>query len=501
MLRLARPWALRGLPEGTPFGPADCLYTDASGPDLESGRVGDHVLLLRPGKDTRALVLHPYPRRGAGRVPDREGFVIRPRRGKEKEASEEARRLLTQMNEVVARVQELGEALDEPTRLWPRLLAAWNRAEREEDPRMAEIVRQARDLGPVVRELRDSLRRVLRRTRETVPLGRVQEMDRTSMRWLSRQPGVTLAERAGAAQRVLAVVRHESFDTLENRVAHAYLRLAADVAREWEREHPRASTSERFQLVARYGRSCRALALELQELGVGVAEPDAIPNFVLLENKTYRQIYQAWLILLREEKTLDDLWVWQAETWADFCILAVALSLYETPGAELVAQAPIRFLDEPSNGRWFEQERPMAVFWLRQQNIIVEVISRLETPGRALAMARAPMSLRISNLSDPSSPPQRVAIWTPHAMQRLPLQEAAEDAAQLISLIARLPGLTERLRHGLILTPAHGQDGVETARNAGALVRAVAMDAAGTSLAHGREALRDLLQQDLWGAA
>ncbi|MFD1807551.1 hypothetical protein ACFSHQ_03525 [Gemmobacter lanyuensis] len=66
----------------------------------------------------------------------------------------------------------------------------------------------------------------------------MQEMDRASMRWLSRQPGRTTAERAGSEQRIMAVVRHQNYDTLENRVAHSYLLLAVEVGREWLREHP-----------------------------------------------------------------------------------------------------------------------------------------------------------------------------------------------------------------------------------------------------------------------
>jgi hypothetical protein len=51
-----------------------------------------------------------------------------------------------------------------------------------------------------------------------VPVGRVQEIDRRAMLWFARQPGETLADRAGDDQRVLAVAREENFDTLENRV-------------------------------------------------------------------------------------------------------------------------------------------------------------------------------------------------------------------------------------------------------------------------------------------
>ena len=216
-----------------------------------------------------ALCLHPYPKRGSATSPQREGFSARPRTDHEpRDATEKAAlETMRRMNEVLARIQELEEALDDPAEVWPRLRAAWRRAEDERDPRMAEIVRQARELAPVLRDLEMRIRRVLRRQRELTPLDRVQEMDRASMVWLGRQPGRNLAERAGAAQRVLATVRHENFDTLENRVLHAYLRLAANVAREWMREHPQAQASARYRAVDAFRKTCQRMFRWLVELG------------------------------------------------------------------------------------------------------------------------------------------------------------------------------------------------------------------------------------------
>ncbi|MBY5853885.1 hypothetical protein ACC699_29770 [Rhizobium ruizarguesonis] len=36
---------------------------------------------------------------------------------------------------------------------------------------------------------------------------------------------------------------------------------------------------------------------------------------------------------------LDDLWAWQAETWADFAVLAIVLAFDELEESELVAQS------------------------------------------------------------------------------------------------------------------------------------------------------------------
>ncbi|CUH68382.1 hypothetical protein TG4357_03531 [Thalassovita gelatinovora] len=62
--------------------------------------------------------------------------------------------------------------------------------------------------------------------------------------------------------------------------------------------------------------------------------------------------------------------------------------------------------------------------------------------------------------------PRRVAVWAPHAMRRIGLEDAVQGAAQLLHQIQPL-AQTEVLRNGLIMTPARG-------------------DAAGESAAHGR---------------
>lgn len=496
MSRLARPWSGVWMSEDQPFGPEDCLLSET---DSREG-AGDHALLMA-GEfrgQPRFLLQHPYPGRGSGGDPPRLGFPPRPRRGREGEQESFALAALARMEETTARVRELEEALDEPAELWDRLRLAWDRAENEADPRMAEIVRQARELTPILKDLRSRVRRVLRRHRELTPLDRAQELDRASMRWLSRQPGRTAAERAGADQRILAVSRREHFDTLENRVLHAYALLAAEAARVWLRAHPQAAGGRRHHDVQSFQKLCKALAAELADLEVGVAPGDAAPNYVLMEDKGYRLMREAWEKLLRREQALDDLWAWQAQTWTDFCVLALVLALQEMEGARLVAQAPIRFRPEADCGVWFDQERPIAVFWLPGLGRVAEVMARPERPGTLLTLARAHVALRISDPQDQSVYPHRVAVWTPHAMRRLDPGICAREALARLTELQRVGADRERIRHGLILTPGHGLPEAARAQGEGIWAEAAAFDASGESLAAGRAAIRAFLRSDLW---
>lgn len=497
MRLITRPWSARSLSEAEAFGPEDCLLGEFQGSHPRN--IEYTTLLSGIVKGTAiGLALVPYPKRDHGIEPERKGFPVRPRSGHEPatEAEHEGAVALQHMNEVLARIQELEEALEDPSDTWGRLRDAWRRAENEADPKMAEIVRQSRRMQPVLRDLEKRVRRVLRRHRELTPLDRVQEMDRASMVWLSRQPGRTISERAGASQRILATVRRENFDTLENRVLHAYAGLAVDAAREWMREHPRAKSSERYAQVDSFRKSCSTLARMLGDLGVMIAPAGITANYVLMQDRSYREVHDSWLRLLLRRKVEDDLWAWQAETWTDFVVLAIILAIDELDEAELIAQSPISWSAEAAGGRWFDQDRPIAVFWLRETNRIVEVQARPEQPGTLLSVARAHVALRIS---DPSRKelPRRVAVWTPHAMRRLALEDCVADAARHLHQLQPL-AQTEVLRHGLILTPARGQAGSASATYGTVAIKAIAIGPAGDDLAKGFDAVRDFVRSEIY---
>ncbi len=494
---IPQPWSVQPVPEGAAFGPGDCLLGEFSTPItnglecsvLMRGAIRDHA---------RELVLFPYPKRDSEFNPPREGFPVRPRKGHNpiSDAETAGAAALQRMNEVLARIQELEEALEDPSDVWSKLREAWKRAENEADPRMAEIVRQAHHLQPKISDLMSRIRRVLRRHRKMTPLDRVQEMDRSSMIWFSRQPGRNIPERAGSSQRILAIARSENFDTLENRVFHAYVRLASGVAHQWLREHPRACESKRYSEVDSFRKSCQSIAKLLTDLGVAVADVGVTPNYVLIEDLSYREVYEAWKRLLRRQMVEDDLWAWQAETWTDFATLAITVAIDELTDAKLVAQSPIIWHSEAVNGRWFEQDRPIVVFWLRQINRIVEVQARPEKPGTLLSAARAHVALRITD-PDQNDLSRRVAVWTPHTMERLDLKVSARCATEWLGQLQSLDP-NEVLRNGLIVTPAHDRPESLVKGYGSIRVDAIALGASGPSLAHGLAAVRTFTQGEIY---
>jgi hypothetical protein len=242
-----------------------------------------------------------------------------------------------------------------------------------------------------------------------------------------------------------------------------------------------------------------AFARTLSELGVRIAEPGVTPNYVLMQDRDYRTVRDGWIRLLKREEKMDDLWAWQAQTWSDFAVLAVILSIEGLEEAELVAQSPILFQDEAVLGRWFNQDRPIAVFWLRSTGLIVEVQSRPEKPSELQTLTRAHVFLRITDLNGEMFP-RRVAVWTPHAMQRMDLDVSLTEASALLGEIQYV-NASEILRNGLIIAPAHGKPEAKTRifdeRGRNVRVDAVALDASGQALAAGMLAISAFVRGEL----
>ena len=220
------------------------------------------------------------------------------------------------------------------------------------------------------------------------------------------------------------------------------------------------------------------------------------PNYVLMQDRGYRQIYKAWVELLRREKTLDELWAWQAQTWTDFVVLAIVLALDELDEAKLVVQSPIVWNEEAVSGRAFDQGRPIAIFWLKKTGRVVEVMARPEEPGALLTLARAHVALRVV---DPSGEefPRRVAVWTPHAMEEINLAEAAQEGCDRVRQIDQGFSSNEVLRDGLIVAPSHGASQREVCQNGRVKVEALSLGASGLALAKGMDAIRTFVRSGI----
>lgn len=389
----------------------------------------------------------------------------KPPKGLEPHTPDEERQVaaMNRVERVRARMRDLRAALDDPLGLWTETSSRWRKAENDETPDSDIIVRHAREMAPVIEALARHPRRVLRREAGWTPLARVQEMDRAAMLWLARQPGRTLAERAGPSQRIQAPVRVESIDTLENRVLRSLAELSRDRAHDYCRRNAAAARSPRRERVERYGRACGRIARDLAHDGVRTAPHDAAPNYVLQNDPGYHSAWEAWGALLRREAERDELWRWQARAWEEFCGVALVIALERIPGARLVAASPVAWREEQDAGCWLDHDNPLAVFFIEGRDLIVEVQMRSARSGRREDLL-APVWLRVGDLSNEIA--SRVAVWPLHGFGDAADPQDADEVMGVLRAVRLSPGFHVGgvLRGGVVIRPtdadpeAHGRN-------------------------------------------
>ncbi|MCK9303866.1 MAG: DUF2357 domain-containing protein [Bacteroidales bacterium] len=235
----------------------------------------------------------------------------------------------------------------------------------------------AEDLPGSIQELVERPRRLLQRKHAQVRLDRLQEIDLTSLIDYARRPGHTAAIKAGDRQQLMAVIREETADTLENRVVHDFCRrartaamayVAEECARckkctgELLRNNDETVCSRRVRRVDAFARRCEQFLSSPTLTSVTpLAIPCRMPNYALQQNVRYVRVWVAYQKLLHQEDIRDQSWRWKRRTWTDHvraCMMEVmrALTLDEQPPAFHASNKPIRIRKEPLDGCWFKAE-------------------------------------------------------------------------------------------------------------------------------------------------
>jgi hypothetical protein len=335
---------------------------------------------------------------------------------------------------IMARMHDFEAALSEGQDPWDFVLQRWIDVEAARDPTMDILVRHALEYRSRWSDIAEHPRRILNRRREQVPLSRVQELDTACMQWLSRQPGNTLAQRAGDRQRILALARYENRNTLENRVLRDLLERSAGASREYlalNADRVKTSTSRRtarYAIVMQYGRECRRIARELEQQGIERATDLVQPNYVLLHDNRYRHVWPAWQEIIRRERAMDDLWRWQRRAWVEFCKVALALALTVSSGAKIVAASPLYFRTEHRRGEWLLHDDPLLVIANDELGWVAEVLTgnSPDVPHKMRELGAA-IWIRYSDYSGGEY--VYLPVWVIHAnCQDVSLADLVEDA-------------------------------------------------------------------------
>lgn len=360
-----------------------------------------------------------------------------PRPGSTKEPSPAAVRLDALVGLQVERIEEAVDGGRRRTRetgtmrgvvrpAWDELAAAILRQEDPREPTMALIVRHAETLKRAVRDVAERPRRILRRNRERERVDRIRELDVASLQHYARQPGVTTAEKAGRDQRLMAVVRHETHDTLENRVLKDFLRRSANEARSYLRAHAQRTESARYRAVRTYRTLVRRYHASPDLEGVGALPTVPQPNYVLLHDRRYHAIWTAYLELVRQEAVLDEAWTWQRRLWSD----VASLMLMAAPGSQnghpdgfTVHAGNLPYLrTEQRSGRWSDANRLERVFLDAPDGDVAFVVRRVDPDADDAAPTAALASdVEVEAFHLPTGRRRRAVAWAVHGVHEDPL--------------------------------------------------------------------------------
>jgi hypothetical protein len=260
----------------------------------------------------------------------------------------------------LGQLPELPDEFDATTRAacvrrsWEAATKVWFREGRQE-ARMALIVKLSRDqaLHRALDAISRHPRRILQRDRDETPVSRIQELDPVCIRDLARRPGVTILEKAGPRQRLLAVRRREQYDTLENRVTCWVMESAAELASEYGRANASFTSDGKVRSVRDFGRRNGTWRRSPGLRGLGTLQHHPTgPNYTLQFEPRYNLVWKTYRRLRREKWVKDDVWAWQRVLWGETGRQLIGCCLY-TRFMPVAVSTPF-YRTESRQGFWTE---------------------------------------------------------------------------------------------------------------------------------------------------
>jgi hypothetical protein len=240
-----------------------------------------------------------------------------------------------------------------------RVLCKWRHAIKPNRPPNALVVRLARRLPTVLTEVANHPKRVLQRRRAMEPINRLRELDSTCVRWLVRQPGNTVAEKSGHRRAVLAVQRFESVDTMENRVVRDLLKRCSTLANAYLKQNrSKFPDHDWIRMTDEFLKLCRRLESlpHLQEVSGLPSMPK--PNYVLLHETRYKQIWRSYMEVIRQQRRRQQLWTYRHQAYADMVTIAwmnsASLAAIDRASRKAAHRFDLRIRETPLRGTFFD---------------------------------------------------------------------------------------------------------------------------------------------------
>ncbi len=254
----------------------------------------------------------------------------------------ESLRYIQRVEEIVAKHDGANFGLGMPWRLmFEQLLKTdWQVGELARKPLIVQLAEQQ---GFPLREIARGAKRILRRKRDKERVSRAREFDKASLIQIAQLPGRTMAQKAGPRQRIPAVKRFETTDTLENRVVEHFCRL---VEAEWIRSENSPSTkiTGDYRPVAEgFERLCRSTRLGEDFMGVTrLRSPCVAPNFTLEQNTNYRAIWLGYKRLIQRQTEQEECWAWARRLFLNRALVFAAELFEQAFPEDISAYLPYR---------------------------------------------------------------------------------------------------------------------------------------------------------------
>lgn len=243
-----------------------------------------------------------------------------------------------------------------------RVIRAWDNAYSPNRPPNSLIVRLSRNLPAILAEVTSQPKKILQRRRSLEPLHRLRELDPACVRWLTQQPGLTIAEKAGQRRSILAVNRFETTNTLENRVTCELMRRCITLSSAYLRQNEEKFPEHDWVVMTRKLLNlCRKLLSisEFQEVSSLASVPK--PNYVLLHDERYKEIWRSYLDVIKQQYRRQQLRKYRELAFAEMLTIAWMSSVSRLMTNRNSQKEAHRFdlsvRDSAANGHFFEWKR------------------------------------------------------------------------------------------------------------------------------------------------
>lgn len=173
----------------------------------------------------------------------------------------------------------------------------------------------------------ENMRKVLVRDRQLIPIDKIQQIDNSCIRWLTKQPGSNTAERAGNKQKLMGVVRLESMNTLENRVFKSFLKHCISNGNAYLKEYKDYPAHNRVKAVKKLVVFAGKILKEKVFEKIGNLLTMPVPNYVLLQNHSYNLIWEWYKEFVKKSQIIEIMWKNKEKVFKEFFNLLVIASI------------------------------------------------------------------------------------------------------------------------------------------------------------------------------